>query len=259
MSLDIPFQYQSQILTSVVERLSLVSSLEEITQIVADAARSLTGSDGATFVLKDGSKCYYVDENSISPLWKGRRFANSTAVALQNLNLKQSLQQQNEGNAEFKDRAQELEAAICSVAHDLRSPLAAMLGLAELLSLHLRESSDEKMKIYLKSLLQTGQQASAQVTKLLSLYKVSKAKTEQKRLDLTSVANEVVRALSLQYPHRKIEFQVDKGLSPLGDEMLIKLVIENLISNALKYSSRKPKATHPTGPLSILHFRIKYP
>ena len=62
------------ILIGVVQRLSLARSLEEIQEIVRTGARRLTGADGATFVLRDGDKCFYADEDAIEPLWKGQRF-----------------------------------------------------------------------------------------------------------------------------------------------------------------------------------------
>ena len=62
-------------LVSVVQRLSLARNLETIMAIVRRAVRDLTGADGATFVLREGDQCYYADEDAISPLWKGQRFA----------------------------------------------------------------------------------------------------------------------------------------------------------------------------------------
>jgi diguanylate cyclase (GGDEF)-like protein len=61
-------------LIDVVQGLSTARQLGEIQQIVRDAARNLTGADGATIALRDGERCHYVDESAIAPLWKGQRF-----------------------------------------------------------------------------------------------------------------------------------------------------------------------------------------
>ena len=61
-------------LINVVQQLAFARDLTQIQQIVRAAARSLTGADGATFVLRDGEQCFYADEDAISPLWKGMRF-----------------------------------------------------------------------------------------------------------------------------------------------------------------------------------------
>src|SRR5690242_9704973 len=55
--------------------------LEEVTGIVRHAARELTGADGATFVLREGNLCHYVDEEAIAPLWKGKKFPISACVS----------------------------------------------------------------------------------------------------------------------------------------------------------------------------------
>ncbi len=57
-----------------VQELSLARSLEQIMNIVKEAARAITGADGATFILRDRDCCYYADESAIAPLWKGKRF-----------------------------------------------------------------------------------------------------------------------------------------------------------------------------------------
>jgi len=61
-------------LVDVIQRLSLARDLASVQDIVRQAARRLCGADGATFVLRDGDECHYVDEDAIEPLWKGRRF-----------------------------------------------------------------------------------------------------------------------------------------------------------------------------------------
>ncbi len=68
-------------LVGTVQALSLARSVPEIQEIVRTAARRLTGADGATFVLRDGPRCYYADEDAISPLWKGQRFPLDQCVS----------------------------------------------------------------------------------------------------------------------------------------------------------------------------------
>jgi hypothetical protein len=68
-------------LVGTIQRLSLARSVPEIQEIVRSAARRLTGADGATFVLREGTYCHYADEDAISPLWKGQRFPMSTCIS----------------------------------------------------------------------------------------------------------------------------------------------------------------------------------
>lgn len=68
-------------LARVVQQLSFARDLGTVQEIVRHAARSLTGADGATFVLREGENCFYADEDAIGPLWKGRRFPMDTCVS----------------------------------------------------------------------------------------------------------------------------------------------------------------------------------
>lgn len=54
--------------------LAAATDLEGIGAVVRTAARRVAGSDGATFVLREGDRCFYADEDAIAPLWKGQRF-----------------------------------------------------------------------------------------------------------------------------------------------------------------------------------------
>jgi putative nucleotidyltransferase with HDIG domain len=68
-------------LVGAIQQLSLAHSFPEIQAVVRQAARRLTGADGATFVLRDGCHCYYADEDAISPLWKGQRFPMESCIS----------------------------------------------------------------------------------------------------------------------------------------------------------------------------------
>ena len=68
-------------LVEVVQQLSLAHDLQAVMDVVRHAARTLTGADGATFVLRDGDQCFYAEEDAISPLWKGRRFPMSICIS----------------------------------------------------------------------------------------------------------------------------------------------------------------------------------
>jgi signal transduction histidine kinase/ActR/RegA family two-component response regulator len=68
-------------LVAVVQELSRARDLPRVQDIVRKAARELTGADGATFVLRDGDRCFYADEDAIEPLWKGQRFPMSACIS----------------------------------------------------------------------------------------------------------------------------------------------------------------------------------
>lgn len=74
MAWDSKSNKRCNILIHAIQDLSLAKSLEQIQDVVKKTARKISGADGATFVIKENDQCFYVDEDAISPLWKGKRF-----------------------------------------------------------------------------------------------------------------------------------------------------------------------------------------
>lgn len=68
-------------LLKTIQELSLARTLDHVQRLVSHAARELTGCDGASFVLQDCGYCYYIDEDAISPLWKGQRFLMENCIS----------------------------------------------------------------------------------------------------------------------------------------------------------------------------------
>jgi GAF domain-containing protein len=75
------FSASMEFLLHVIQQLSMARNLATVQTLVRNAARRLTGCDGSTFVLRDGDKCHYVDEDAIAPLWKGQRFPMENCVS----------------------------------------------------------------------------------------------------------------------------------------------------------------------------------
>ena len=68
-------------LADAVQALAAGRELSQVMRIVRQSARELTAADGVTFVLRDGDRCYYAEENAIAPLWKGKRFPMSECIS----------------------------------------------------------------------------------------------------------------------------------------------------------------------------------
>lgn len=71
----------AQRLVEAITELSKARDVETVAAIVRTAAREINGADGATFVLREGDKCFYADEDAITPLWKGQRFPLNQCVS----------------------------------------------------------------------------------------------------------------------------------------------------------------------------------
>jgi len=73
--------HRFEILIDVIQQLSSAQSLDLVQDIVAHSARQLIGADGATLVFKENNMCYYVNEDAIQPLWKGRKFPLDACIS----------------------------------------------------------------------------------------------------------------------------------------------------------------------------------
>lgn len=68
-------------LVETIEDLSAARTVDQVAAVVRSAARRITGADGVAFVLRDENQCFYLDEDAIGPLWKGRRFPIDACIS----------------------------------------------------------------------------------------------------------------------------------------------------------------------------------
>jgi diguanylate cyclase (GGDEF)-like protein len=78
---EVPAGEALNALAETAQDLSHAATMQDVQRVVRAAARRLTAADGATLILRDGEECFYLDEDAIEPLWKGRRFPLSTCIS----------------------------------------------------------------------------------------------------------------------------------------------------------------------------------
>lgn len=306
-------------LTEVIQALSLAKSHEEVFSIISHAARSLTQAQGAAFILRDqDNQCYYTDEDSISPLWKGQRFpmhycisgwvmrhkeaavipdiyadpripadayvktyikslvmmpirpndplgtigtywahkhqaseqelkiltalANSTAVALENLNLVSNLR---EANTVLSNSLKAKDEFISLASHALRTPMTALK-----LQLQLAQkqnaascSEDEKKDIYHKAYHSSLKHLNS-LTELVedlidvSLIRLDLLELEAMDFDLSELTSHIVEKYTP--PFRKngsaLTMDVAEKIIAHGDKKRMGQIISHLLENSLKHA-----------------------
>lgn len=171
--------------------------------------------------------------------------ANSTAVALENLELRGAIVRRIDERDDLAQRARELESAIHSLVHDLRSPLGAMMGYAELIAEE--DLDDEKRRAFARTMVEAGNRMGDQIDRMLALYRVTNRDLEPTPLDLTALAREVGEGLVAREPERDVRLQVQDGLRGVADPALTRMVLENLVGNAVKYTGRTEVAVIEVG------------
>ncbi len=144
--------------------------------------------------------------------------------------------------AELTAANKELEAFSYSVSHDLRAPLRSIDGFSLALVEDYGEKLDEEAKHHLSRIRAATTRMGLLIDDLLNLARVSRAELDHERVDLTRMAFTIAGDLRNAQPDRKVEFFVEKGLETVGDGRLLRVVLENLLGNAWKYTSKRASA-----------------
>ncbi len=137
---------------------------------------------------------------------------------------------------------QELEAFSYSVSHDLRSPLNTIDGFSRLLAKQLGDGASEKSQHYLSRIHAGVAQMGQLIEDLLSLAQVSRVQLRHEPIDLSAMAGQVIENLRAAAPDRPASIIIEDGLHADGDARLVRVVMENLIGNAWKFSSHRQTA-----------------
>ncbi len=141
----------------------------------------------------------------------------------------------------------ELEAFCYSVSHDLRAPLRAIAGFSQVLREKHAASLDEQGLRYLGKVCDESQQMGRLIDDLLQLSRVTRGELRRQRVDLSALARRIMAEHAQREPERLVDIKVEDGLSADGDERLLTLALENLMSNAWKFTSKKSRATIEIG------------
>lgn len=141
----------------------------------------------------------------------------------------------------------ELEAFSYSVSHDLRSPLAGISGFTEALREEYGERLDETGREYVTWIEDAAHQMNDLVSGLLQMSRVSRAIIERKPVDVSAMAAEIGRVLRQKAPGRQVDFRIEPGMIASADEGLLHAVLENLMSNAFKFTGKVADAAITVG------------
>ncbi len=145
-------------------------------------------------------------------------------------------------NAELVSVNKELESFSYSVSHDLRAPLRAIDGF----SLALLEDCDQKLEPEEKEHLRRVRAATGHMGRLiddlLNLARTARHELVQGKVDMSALAREIVSALQVAEPERNVTFKVAPDLIVDGDRTLLTAMLQNLLGNAWKFTSKEPEA-----------------
>lgn len=166
-----------------------------------------------------------------------RRKANEEKIRQMNDGLEQKVA---ERTAQFEAVNKELEAFSYSVSHDLRAPLRAIDGYASMVEEDYAKILDEEGRRLLGNIQQNAKKMSTLIDDLLAFSRLGKKVVQKKQLDMNELLEGVLLDLSKAQSHHAT-ITSDELLPAFGDYSLIHQVLINLVSNAVKYSSKKDR------------------
>jgi light-regulated signal transduction histidine kinase (bacteriophytochrome) len=147
-----------------------------------------------------------------------------------------------ERTAELTLTNRELEAFSYSVAHDLRGPLQHINNIGFLLQHSCEDSLNPNGQLLIQRLLEGSKRMSSLIDDLLNLSRASSHPLNRISIDLSQMAEAIVTRLESEKGRRRVEFKIAKGANVIADEGLLQLVLENLLVNSWKYTSKVPEA-----------------
>jgi signal transduction histidine kinase len=140
-------------------------------------------------------------------------------------------------NAELDAVNTELEAFSYSVSHDLRAPLRAIDGFSKALQEDYADRLDAAGVGYLQRVRQAAQRMGLLIDDLLQLARVTRSEVAREEVDLTDMAGKVMQELERMAPERRVQSRITPGLVARADGRLMRVVLDNLLGNAWKFTA----------------------
>jgi two-component system, NtrC family, sensor kinase len=143
---------------------------------------------------------------------------------------------------DLERKNKELEAFSYSVSHDLRAPLRAIDGFSRSVLRDFSDTLHPRAIEDLQRVRSAAKRMSDLIDDLLSLAKISQSDLVRGRVDLSALARSIGADLKSKHPEREVEFAIEGGLEVEGDGSLVRILLENLLGNAWKFTSKRPGA-----------------
>ena len=151
----------------------------------------------------------------------------------------------------------ELEAFNYSVSHDLRAPLRGIDGFSSALQVEYGDDLDETALHYLNRVRVGAQRMEELIDDLLDLSRVSRSELRLTSVNVTELAQNIADDLLETATEPKPEFEISPGMTTLADKRLLKVALENLMNNAVKFSGNQPAPCITVGQAEAGEFYVR--
>lgn len=147
-----------------------------------------------------------------------------------------------ERTSELQFANKEMEAFCYSISHDLRAPLRSIRGYSEIILQEFGDKLDDRGEEYLKRACESAGHMNQLLDDLLRLSVISRGELQREQTDLNELVQQIAAELKSVDPQRKVKFKIGRGLTARGDVRLLRIALGNLLSNAWKFTGKKPAA-----------------
>jgi PAS domain S-box-containing protein len=144
--------------------------------------------------------------------------------------------------AELRAANEELDAFCYAVSHDLRAPLRSIAGFTRIVFDEYGEKLDGEARDYFRRVLAATDRMGELIDDLLRLSRVSREDFHREPVDLTALARDVAEDLQRHAPERSVAVEIAGGMEADGDPRLLRVLLENLLGNAWKFTSKRADA-----------------
>ncbi len=141
-------------------------------------------------------------------------------------------------NEELATANGDLEAFNYSVSHDLRGPLTIISYQSQLILTLFAKSLEPEASEFITGIQDQTCRMDKMITTLLDFSRLGKVELRRQRVDLSALAKSIARELTLREQTRTVAFHIPEGLGTVGDLGLLQILLENLLGNAWKYTSK---------------------
>lgn len=194
----------------------------------------------------DRANAYEAERQARQLAEKNAELANQNAEEVRSLNaeLEERVQLR---TAELEASNRELEAFSYSVSHDLRAPLRSVDGFSLALEEDFASAMNDEGRDYIHRIRAGVQKMGQLIDSLLQLSRITRAELSREHVNLSELANDVARDLRASHPDRNLTFRIEPGLEADADPRLLRVALENLLGNAVKFTAKKPEAVIEVG------------